>query len=78
MKTVAPTLTVTATPLNYVENRQSQIDTDVTVVDSDSATLVNVTVRIIGGYVSGEDELRFFNAMGVRRAASIARPGRSR
>ena len=56
-----PVLTGTSA-LAYTENDSATpINTAITVADADHATLASATVRITGGFFSGEDALGFAN-----------------
>ncbi|MEK7674456.1 MAG: CHRD domain-containing protein, partial [Verrucomicrobiota bacterium] len=61
-----PVVVATAGPLNYLEGSgAAPIDPGLTVSDVDSADLVGATVRIVSGFVSGQDELLFNDANGI-------------
>ena len=58
-----PVVTTSVSVLAYPESiGPVPVDSGLSVIDEDSATLVSATVRITGNYVSGEDLLAFNNA----------------
>ena len=58
---IAPTVTAGGT-LNYTEDDGAKvIDNTIVVNDADNANLAGATVKITGGFVSGEDVLSFTN-----------------
>jgi hypothetical protein len=61
----APVITTTSTALSYIENATTVIDSAITISDVDSLNLVNATISITSGFVSGQDILSFTNQNGI-------------
>ncbi|MBL1199005.1 MAG: hypothetical protein FWK04_07950 [Nostoc sp. GBBB01] len=61
----APVAVTTNSALSYTENATTAIDLAITLSDLDSTNLVNATVSISSGFVSGEDVLAFTNQNGI-------------
>ncbi|MEA5582347.1 DUF4347 domain-containing protein [Nodularia harveyana UHCC-0300] len=61
----APEVTITGSPLSYIENATTAIDPAITVSDVDSANLASATVSITSGFVAGEDILSFTTQNGI-------------
>jgi predicted cobalt transporter CbtA len=56
----APTITLSGGSALYIEGEESaRLDVGLRVSDADSTTLASATIRISGGYVPGEDGIRF-------------------
>jgi len=62
----APVLTTTGGSASYQENAAAvAIDPGLSVSDVDSSVLTGATVRIVSGYVNGEDQLAFTDQNGI-------------
>jgi VCBS repeat-containing protein/parallel beta-helix repeat protein len=65
----APAVTTSVGSVFYIENDPATaVDPSVAVSDVDSPNLTSATVRIIGGYVNGEDVLNFSPSGGITGA----------